>query len=88
MIERDCIKRGLLERKPNTPEKVYIRTEIARNLNNEIDGLKNFLKDFSVIEHRDKKEFIIWKEYLIYAILFDINNKAVSEYKEIINRYW
>ena len=85
LIERDCIKRELLERKPNTSPKVYIRTLKAQNLNNMIDGIKNFFKDFSQIERRTKEEFILWKEYLMYSVLFNINKQAKEEYKKIIN---
>lgn len=33
-----------------------------------------FIKDFSLLSEREIEEYPLWKEYLQYAILFDINN--------------
>lgn len=33
-----------------------------------------FIKDFTILSEREIEEYPLWKEYLQYAILFDINN--------------
>ena len=37
-------------------------------------GFYNFLKDFSLLNEVEMKEYPLWKEYLQYAVLFEINN--------------
>ena len=33
---------------------------------------------------REKKELILWKEYLIYSVVFNINKKVINEYKDSV----
>lgn len=47
----------------------------------EIMGLKKFLEDFTLIAEREITETIIWKEYLVYAALFGISEKVLSQLK-------
>lgn len=61
---------------------LYVRTQKSEKINKDIEGMKNFLKEFTIIEKRDKEEIEIWNEYLIYAIAFNTN--IVNKYKNII----
>lgn len=49
----------------------------------EVIGLRKFLLDFSLIAEREVKEISIWKDYLVYALLFGIADKTARELKEI-----
>lgn len=63
----------------------YARTEKGEEINKKIDGLRNFLKEYSLMSERELNEINLWDEYLIYSILFDQNEKAKEElYKYVI----
>ena len=53
--------------------KGYFRTSAGTDLLNKAHGLKNYLKDFSVIKTRKEKELILWEYYLIYAVILGVN---------------
>ena len=55
--------------------KGYIRTSKGTDLLNKTHGLKNYLKDFSVINKRTENELILWEYYLIYAVILGVNEK-------------
>lgn len=49
----------------------------------EIMGLKKFLEDFTLIAEREITETVIWKEYIVYATLFGISEKVLSQLKNV-----
>ena len=61
-----------------------IRTSTGEEVNLKLEGLKNFLKDFSILDKKTKEELIIWKDYLIYSVIFNQNTKIVDKYKNVI----
>jgi len=63
----------------------YVRSEKGEEINLRLEGLKNYLKDFSVMNERSAEELIIWEDYLIYSVLFNQNSKVVNE---IYNNYF
>ncbi len=44
-------------------------------------GLKKYLEDFSLIHERGVAESEIWQEYLVYAYLLGIGEKAIEQFK-------
>lgn len=60
----------------------YFRTEKGKDLNREIEGLKLFLKDYTLLDEKDKEAVVVWKEYLAYSVLFNQNKKIVEQYKK------
>lgn len=60
----------------------YFRTEKGKNLNREIEGLKAFLKDYTLLDEKDKDAVVVWEEYLAYSVLFNHNKKIVEQYKK------
>lgn len=62
----------------------YFRTEKGNELNREIEGLKKFLADYTLLSERDRNEIIIWEEYLVYSVLFNQNKKIIEEYKKCL----
>ncbi len=57
----------------------YKRTEAGEILTEEIYGLKNFLHDFSDLEHAQKEALVLWDDFLIYAVVLEENASIVSE---------
>lgn len=55
----------------------YIRTTKGEIVNEKLEGLKNYLKDFSTIHEKDEKSLILWENYLIYAVIFNQNTKII-----------
>lgn len=62
----------------------YFRTKKGEEVNKKLEGLKNFLKDFSILSEREKYEIALWDEYLIYSVLFNHNNAITDKYKKLI----
>ena len=59
----------------------YVRTKIAKKINENLEGLKNYIKDFSNLKEKDKEALTLWNEYLIYSVMFGQNTKVIEEYK-------
>lgn len=62
----------------------YIRTSKGEKINERLEGLKNYLKDFSIMNERDEKSLAVWEDYLIYSVIFNQNSKIV---KNIYDKY-
>lgn len=62
----------------------YSRTDDGESVNRNIEGLKNYIKDFSILDERKQNELIIWKEYLIYSVLFNQNQKVFDELSSLV----
>ena len=45
-------------------------------------GLKEYIKDYSLIKDRDIDSAIVWDEYLAYAVAFSIPNKVTNKINE------
>lgn len=61
-----------------------IRTSKGKEVNERLEGLKNYLKDFSIMNERDEKSLAVWEDYLIYSVIFNQNSKIV---KNIYDKY-
>jgi len=55
------------------------RTEKGEKLASEIQGMKNFIHDFSLLNEAEKEEIILWEDFLVYAIILEENEKIVEE---------
>ena len=58
----------------------YIRTKKGEELNENLEGLKNYLKDFSTMHEKDEKSLTLWEDYLIYSVILEnfCKSKACS----------
>lgn len=61
----------------------YRRTEKGEEINKNIEGLKQYIKDYSLLKDKDKEALRVWEEYLIYSVIFDINDENIV--KKIFN---
>lgn len=55
------------------------RTEKGEKLASEIQGMKNFIHDFSLLNEVSKDNLALWDDFLIYAIVLEENEKIVEE---------
>ena len=62
----------------------YIRTKKGEELNENLEGLKNYLNDFSIMNERDEKSLTLWENYLIYSVIFNQNTNII---KDLWNKY-
>lgn len=62
----------------------YIRTNKGEVINERLEGLKNYLKDFSLMHERDENSLTLWENYLIYSVIFNQNTKII---KSICDKY-
>ena len=58
------------------------RTNLGNEVNYKLDGLKNFIRDFSLLDEREKEEIKVWDDYLIYSVLFGDNKKIYDDMKD------
>lgn len=58
-----------------------IKSKVAIDLQKKIYGFKKYLRDFSLLSHREVNEVTLWKEYLIWAAYFGIAAKVYEQLK-------
>ena len=57
----------------------YILTKEGKEIYLRLNGLKHYLKDFGRLDEKELKEIILWKDYILYAIILDESNKLKKE---------
>ena len=57
----------------------YGRTYLGNKEKDRIEGLKRFIKDYSLLDQKSKEEVVLWDDYLIYAVLFENNTKIIND---------
>ena len=55
------------------------RTETGEILTEQISGLKNFIRDFSNLVEADKEQLVHWKDFLIYAVVLEENERVIED---------
>lgn len=65
-------------------KKGYRITIKGKGILNKAYALKNYLKNYSLINQRTEKELILWEYYLVYAVILDVNIKIEDE---LIEKY-
>ena len=59
------------------------KTEVRQML-----GLKKYLEDFTLIDEREVREVALWKDYMVWATLFDSASTVVKQMKKINPEYF
>lgn len=57
----------------------YVRTIIGKKINGRLEGLRKYIKEYSLLSKQNKASVVLWEEYLIYSVILGINDKIVSE---------
>lgn len=66
-------------------ENKYKRSTKGEEINKKLEGLKNYLNDFSLMRKKELDEIVFWEDYLIYSVLFNQNKNIINE---IYNNYF
>ena len=61
--------------------KINIYTEVGTEEKAKWRGLKNFMKNFSLLDEREIPELELWEQYLVYATGFGIAQKVLKKLK-------
>lgn len=62
----------------------YIRNKKAEEINEKLEGLRKYIKDYGNMSEREKEELILWEDYLIYSVIFGENANIVENVMKII----
>lgn len=60
----------------------YKLSKEGKQLRKKLLGLKNYITQFSLLEEKELKDLIVWEDYLIYSIIFDLNDDLISKIQE------
>lgn len=66
-------------------DKLYKRSEEAIKISVKIGCLEKFIKEFSMLKDKSIEEITLWDDYMIYAIMLDVDgkiNKSISEFEK------
>ena len=70
-------------------ENKWVKTQKGYDIYTKVVGLKNYIKDYSLLTEKEIEEITIWEDYLIYSIVLNniskLNKKALEFYKNIYN---
>ncbi len=67
----------------NSCRRIKHLTESGKDELSQVMGLKKYLDEFSLISERSVDETIIWQDYMVYAALFGIADKVISQLKKL-----
>jgi len=62
----------------------YVLTSKGKDLRAKIFGLKRFIKDFSMLNQREKEDVMLWDDFLVYSVIFGQNKKIK---RDILKHY-
>lgn len=62
----------------------YFRTQKGEDINEKLEGLKEYLKDYGHMKNKEAEMINLWEDYLIYAIIFGENDIASLKYLKYI----
>lgn len=59
--------------------KLIERTDYGNLMAECIYGMKNFIHDYSNLSEADKRQVVLWEDYLVYAVVLEENEQIVDE---------
>lgn len=62
--------------------------KVDRKLAQEVLGLYNYLKEFTLLQEKGVVDVALWDNYLIYATVFGIADKVMKQMKELAPDYF
>lgn len=60
------------------------RTNKGNELNKKLEGLKNYIREYSLLKEKNDESIELWEDYLIYSIIFGQNTIISKEYMQYI----
>lgn len=70
--------------------KSYKLTSKGKEIKSKLEGLKLYIKEFGNLEDDSKDSITLWQDYLIYSVMFGVNNtieKEMEDFIEIENQF-
>lgn len=58
-------------------------TQKGVNRKEELQGLKKYMEEFSMIDEKTVPELVLWEKYLVYATVFGIADKVLKQLKVV-----
>lgn len=55
------------------------RTNKGEEINTKLEGLKNYIQEYSKLKEKNANDILLWEEYLIYSVIFNINDNVIKE---------
>jgi len=65
--------------------KIERKSKEEIKIQEEIEGLRRYIKDYSMLEDKDLEHITLWEDYLIMAIALKLNKKVINFYYEYCN---
>ncbi len=62
----------------------YQRTEYGVETNKKIEGLKNYIKEYSLLHEKNSDAIKIWDDYFIYYAIFDEKSTEIIDHVKYI----
>ena len=62
----------------NIRKNPFVRTKKGEEINIKLEGLKNYITDFSMLDEKELKELKLWEDYLIYSVIFGHNKEIIK----------
>lgn len=60
------------------------RTELGNNITARAKALRNWLRDFSLLDERPPTDVRVWGEFMVYAYLFGVAEQAIKELRNAV----
>lgn len=57
----------------------FVRSKSAQDINSKLEGLKKYIKEYSLLDKREYREVEIWEDYMIYSVTSGQNQAIVKE---------
>ena len=61
------------------------RTNKGEEINTKLEGLKNYIQEYSKLKEKNANDILLWEEYLIYSVIFNINDNVIKEMDELFD---
>ena len=62
--------------------KTIKRTDYGNQMAECIFGMKNFIHDYSNLNAADRRQVVLWEDYLVYAVVLEENREIIKEISE------
>lgn len=63
----------------------YARNKKSKDINFKLEGLKKYIKEYSLLNQKEYKDIVMWENYLIYSVILEQNTEIVNEIMKKIN---
>lgn len=58
---------------------VFRRTELGEQINVKLEGLKNYISDYSLINEKKEEDLTLWEYYLVYSFILGTNKNSIEK---------